>query len=123
MDQRFLIIIIIIFLLSNNFYTVFKDIFKNFVYLILILVIINIISPNINTIIKENIIKIINGETSIYNKVLRLIVSYLRKLIMTSFYYNNTNDDDEISLSSNSTNLSSIENKINNMISSQNIIK
>jgi hypothetical protein len=53
MDQKILLIIIIIFLLSNNLSKIIKDIGLNLIYLVIILAALNIINPNINTIVKK----------------------------------------------------------------------
>lgn len=67
MDQRIFILLLVIFLLTSNLNNVFTDITKSFFYLIIILYIIKIINPNMQSKFKQFIINIINFDGSIYD--------------------------------------------------------
>ena len=64
MDQKLFLIILIIFLLSNEFFFVIKNILKYGIYLIFILYIIKIISPELSNKIKSYIIDFLDDEKS-----------------------------------------------------------
>lgn len=84
MDQRFFIIILIVFLLTNNFSKIFKDIIRGIVYLLLILALIKIINPSIEKKVKKNLLNIINSDQKLYTNSFSIIASYLKKFIKTS---------------------------------------
>jgi hypothetical protein len=84
MDQKFFIIILIIFLLTNNFSQVMKDIFKGLIYLLLLFGLIKIINPNIEKKIKENLVNIINSDQGLFTNSVSVFASYFKKIIKTS---------------------------------------
>jgi len=65
MDQRIFILLLVIFLLTSNLNNVFTYITKSFFYLIIILYIIKIINPTMQSKLKQFIIRIINFDGSI----------------------------------------------------------
>ena len=106
MDQKLIIIILVIFLLTNNFSKIFKDIIKGFIYLLLLLAVLKIINPSIEKKIKETLLSIINSEQGIFTNIFSTIAVYLKKFINTSIKddeknknldtSDNTNEDNSI---------------------------
>jgi len=84
MDQRFIIIILVIFLLTNNFSKIFKDIIKGFIYILLLLAVLKFINPSIEKKIKEILLNIINSEQGIFTNIFSTCAVYLKKFINTS---------------------------------------
>ena len=76
-----MIIILVIFLLTNNFSEIFKTIIKGFIYLLLLLVLLRIINPSIEKKVKENMSKIINSDEGIFINTFSVIASYLKNFI------------------------------------------
>jgi hypothetical protein len=65
MNQKIFFIILIIFLLTNEFYSIITNIIKYGFYFILFIGLIKIINPNIASKIKNNTINIINTDISL----------------------------------------------------------
>ena len=76
MDQKIFFIILIIFLLSSEFYFIIKNIIKYGIYLIMLIYIIKIINPDISNNIKTFINTLINVDEN-------LIIVNISKLIKT----------------------------------------
>jgi hypothetical protein len=85
MDQRIFILILVIFLLSTNLTNVFNDITKSFFYLIIILYMIKIINPSMQSKFKDFLIGIINFDTNGISNLFSSIATKIKKLIFTSY--------------------------------------
>ena len=85
MDQRIFILILVIFLLSTNLTNVFNDITKSFFYLIIILYMIKIINPSMQSKLKDFLIGIINFDTNGISNLFSYIATKIKKLIFTSY--------------------------------------
>lgn len=84
MEQRIFILILIIFLLTTNFSSIFQDIAKNLVYLIIIFGIIKIINPKWLSLIKDNTIKLINTDGKSSLDIVSMGASYIKKILTTT---------------------------------------
>jgi hypothetical protein len=89
MDQKLIIIILVIFLLTSNFSEIFKTIIKGVIYILLLLLVLKFINPSIEKKAKENISKIINSDEGIFINTFSVIASYFKKFINTSLYKDN----------------------------------
>lgn len=76
MEQRIFILILIIFLLTTNFSSIFQDIIKSLFYLIIIFGIVKIINPKWLIIIKDIST---DGKSS-----LSMGASYIKKIFLSS---------------------------------------
>lgn len=88
MEQNFFIIILVIFILTNNYSNVIKDIIKSIVYLILILSVIKMFNINIEKKIKLNIYDFINLDDNYVTNIFSNIASYIRYFIQSSINNN-----------------------------------
>lgn len=82
MNEKIFFIILIIFLLSNEFYFVIKNIIKYGGYLILILYILKIVSPELSAKVKSKVIDSLDEEknTSIVPTVLSYVASFIKNI-------------------------------------------
>jgi hypothetical protein len=77
MDQKIFFIILIIFLLTSEFYFIIKNIIKYGIYLIILIYIIKIINPNISNSITNFINTLVNiDENSIIVNISNLIKNF-----------------------------------------------
>jgi hypothetical protein len=83
MDKKIFFIILIIFILTSDFYFVIRNIIKYGLYLILIIYLIKMINPKLS----EQIKKIINGFISSDENIIFKYISYFIKYIKK--YMNN----------------------------------
>lgn len=88
MDQKYFIIILVIFLLTSNFSKVISDIIKGFIYLFLSLAVLKIINPSIETKTKNNLSNIINSDQGLFTNGFSSIASYLKSFIKSSLKKN-----------------------------------
>jgi hypothetical protein len=84
MDQKIFFIILIIFLLTNNFSTIIKDMIRGCVYLLLVLALIKYINPSFQKKTKEHLNNIINSDQGIFTSGISVVASYLKKFIKSS---------------------------------------
>jgi hypothetical protein len=84
MDQKMLILIIIIFLLSSNFSIMFYNIARNFIYLLLTLIIIKMINPELEDKIKNYLIRFINLDKTVIADTTSNSVTKLKSFIKSS---------------------------------------
>lgn len=84
MDQRVFIIILIIFLLTNNFSQIIKDALRGLVYLLLLIALLKIINPSIEKKAKENLTNIINLDYGVFTNSFSIGASYIKNVIKTS---------------------------------------
>ena len=84
MDQRFFIILLVIFLLTNNFSKIIKDIIRGIIYLLLLFALLKIMHPPSEKIVKENIANVINSDQGIFTNSFSVVASYLKSFIKTS---------------------------------------
>ncbi len=89
MDQKIFIIILVIFLLTNNFSQIFKDIIKGVIYLSLVLTLLKIINPSIEKKIKTYLLNIINSDQGLFTNIFSSSASYLKKFIKSSIKKDN----------------------------------
>lgn len=80
MDQKMFIIILVIFLLTNNFSKIFTDIIKGIVYLLLILALLKIINPSIGEKIKKYLLNILNSD-NIFSPVASQLKTFIKTTI------------------------------------------
>jgi hypothetical protein len=85
MDKNTLLLIFILFLLSSQLLSITWDIGKASVYIVIILLILNSISPETATIIKNIFSRIINLDFSLITSAL----STISKFILSLFFKNN----------------------------------
>ena len=88
MEQRIFILILIIFLLTTNYSTIFQDITKSLFYLIIILGIVKIINPSWLLIFKKNTIDFVNTDGSNSFSYMSTIASYFKRFIASTFKIN-----------------------------------
>lgn len=88
MEQRIFILILIIFLLTTNYSTIFKDITKSLFYLIIIFGIVKIINPSWLSIFKNNTIDFVKTDGGSSINYLSKIASYIKGFITTTFKIN-----------------------------------
>ncbi len=82
MNEKIFFIILIVFLMTNEFYFTIKNIIKYGIYIILILYILKIISPELSTTVKSKIIDSLDDKNSnIITKILSYIGSFIASLI------------------------------------------
>jgi hypothetical protein len=82
MNEKIFFIILIIFLLTNEFYFVIKNVIKYGGYLILIIYILKIVSPDLSTKVKSKVIDSLDEEknTSIVPTILSYGASFLKNI-------------------------------------------
>jgi hypothetical protein len=85
MDEKLFFLILIIFLLSSNFSKLFQDISKNFIYFMLIIIILGIVSPSIQENVKINLINIINLDSSVFKTSISYIFKKIKLFIYSTF--------------------------------------
>jgi len=85
MDKNTLLLIFILFLLSSQLLSITWDIGKASLYIVIILLILNSISPETATIIKNIFSRIINLDFSLITSAL----STISKFILSLFFKNN----------------------------------
>jgi hypothetical protein len=84
MNEKIFFIILIIFLLTNEFYFVIKNVIKYGVYLILILYILKIVSPDLSTKVKSKFIDSLDYEKN--SGIISTILSYGASFIKSIFF-------------------------------------
>lgn len=84
MNEKIFFIILIIFLLTNEFYFVIKNIIKYGVYLILILYILKIVSPDLSTKVKSKVIDSLDDEKN--SGIISMIFSYGASFFKSIFF-------------------------------------
>jgi hypothetical protein len=88
MEQRIFILILIIFLLTTNFSSIFQDITKSLFYLIIIFGIIKIINPKWVSILKNKTTNFINTDGGNYLDIMSMVSSYIKKFLISSSLVN-----------------------------------
>ena len=83
MDKNTLLLIFILFLLSSQLLSITWDIGKATIYIIIILLILNSISPESAEIIKKMFIKIINLDSSVITNILYAVSRFILNLFYT----------------------------------------
>lgn len=81
MDKKIFFIILIIFILTSDFYFVIRNIIKYGLYLILIIYIIKIVNPKLSEQIKKIINGFINSDENIIFKYISYFIKYIKKYI------------------------------------------
>jgi hypothetical protein len=81
MDKKIFFIILIIFILTSDFYFVIRNIIKYGLYLILIIYIIKMINPKLSEQIKKIIYGFINSDENVIFKYISYIIKYIKKYI------------------------------------------
>ena len=84
MNEKIFFIILIIFLLTNEFYFVIKNVFKYGVYLILILYILKIVNPDLSTKVKSKVIDSLDDEKN--SGIISMIFSYGASFLKNIFF-------------------------------------
>jgi hypothetical protein len=85
MNEKIFFIILIIFLLTNEFYFVIKNIIKYGIYLILILYILKIVSPDLSKKVKSKVIDSLDDEknSGIISTILSYIASFIKNIFLS----------------------------------------
>jgi len=99
MDQKGFLIILIIFLITSEFYFMIRNIIKYGICLIVIIYIIKLINPDISNNIKNFISKIINSDENIIISTFSYLIKIIKKFF--NFEKNKLFDnlfDDELAL-------------------------
>jgi hypothetical protein len=84
MNEKIFFIILIIFLLTNEFYFVIKNVIKYGVYLILILYILKIVNPDLSTKVKSKVIDSLDDEKN--SGIISMIFSYGASFLKNIFF-------------------------------------
>ena len=109
MDQKIFFIILIIFLLTSNFYSIISNIIKYGIYLILLIYIIKIVNPELSENIKKIIYNLINSEDNFF-------IGYISYFITTiKYYFNISSQSSQSSQSGQSSNIPVVSNKSSNI--------
>ena len=88
MEQRIFILILIIFLLTTNYSTIFQDITKSLFFLIIIFGIVKIINPSWLSIVKNNTIDFVKTDGGSSFNYISKIASYIKGFITSTFKIN-----------------------------------
>jgi hypothetical protein len=89
MTSDFFFLILIIFLLTNEFYFVIKNLIKYTIFLLIIIQIVNVINPNIALYIKDTLKVLIYSDESILLIIMSNIITYIKKIFIRSTPENN----------------------------------
>ncbi len=84
MNEKIFFIVLIIFLLTNEFYFVIKNVVKYGIYLILILYILKIVSPDLSKKVKSKVIDSLDDEKN--SGIISTILSYIASFIKNIFF-------------------------------------
>ena len=82
MDQKIFFIILIVFLITSEFYFIIRNIIKYGIYLLVLMYIIKIINPNISDNIKNFINTIVNSDENLIignvSSLIKIIKNFLK---------------------------------------------
>ena len=112
MDQKIIILFLIIFLLTTPLIGIASNIIKYFIYIILILTILDYIQPTIALTIKKYLIQLINTDKIIFINMFSIIANNLKNI-----FYSNQNLTNNLLNGSSNNLLNSVSNNLSNTLS------
>jgi hypothetical protein len=81
MDQKIFFVILIIFLLTSEFYLIIKNTIKYGIYLLVIIYILKIINPNLSKYIKSILNNLINSDENMLMSIFSNLIKYFKSSI------------------------------------------